>query len=112
MENNILTRKKMELEKNKEVSLRIPVILNPNRVMLCIEVEKNDMNDGLLIDLIFKSTKKSTGAGSLIKVPLRINSDRNEFRLSELYLFNDENYLLLSMIANSKKEVHLSIWAK
>ena len=109
MENSILFRKKIELEKNKETPLRIPVLFNPNRVAFCIEVSPEDLMDGFSIELVFKNTKNSLGEGSHIKVPLKISSVSNEFTFANLNLFKQENYLFYSLISDSKKIIHLSI---
>jgi hypothetical protein len=59
MDNYIIYRKVLELEKNKEAALRIPIIFNPSKSEFVIEINELATEQHPIIEFCFKDPRSS-----------------------------------------------------
>lgn len=107
MENFILSRKKIKLEKDKVFNLSIPVSLKPNEVVFLIE--SNFSYDKLAnVEFILKQLSGNS-SDALSIVPMEIKGTALRVRPSDIIRFEAKNYLLFAIKSSQSFEMELSI---
>ncbi|MDP3146530.1 MAG: hypothetical protein Q8T03_05825 [Bacteroidota bacterium] len=106
MENFIINRKQINLEKNKEFAFKIPVLINPSECVFQIEVSENDLNEESSIVFKLRNTKSGTQNQ---KEQISVNlTDKITITVLENLNLNGE-CLLLGCISNKNINFALSI---
>ncbi|MCC6372881.1 MAG: hypothetical protein IT236_17890 [Bacteroidia bacterium] len=110
MEDYILFRKILELEKNKDCPFRIPVLFNPTQAEFILEVPELQVKENMLVQLNITSSQTDTSKPMTIPVKLNGTSTTLSLRNTEELLPND--YLLLSCKSNFAFQLAMSIRKK
>lgn len=108
MQHFILNGKILELEKNKETALAIPVLFNAGASEFSIEVPEDKFKEGLTIEL---KVYRSKGDAQIKKIAFTMTSPAVRFAPMDLGNLEAEDYLLYSCKANYSSRVALSIIA-
>lgn len=110
MENYILNRKPIILEKNKEFLFRIPVAIKPMDCEFIIETSLFDsITDSLVLVFNLKGIKGDAG-NKVIQIPVSINSSYTKCNLYNLNQeLENEEYLLIGCFCDKNISVSLSV---
>ncbi len=109
MEQYIINRKQIILEKNKEFSFRIPVAIKPMDCEFQIETSYFDESESFVITFILKGIK-GDASNRVRQIPVTINNAYSKWNLSSLNqeLDNDE-FLLIGCFCDKNISISLSI---
>ncbi len=108
MENYILNRKIMEIEKNKEYSFKIPTLFNAASCEFILEVPQDQLKENLYVDLVIRNpTKLSPNNLKLVRTNLTNNITK--FRPGDVPEIDDSDYLLFACKANHSVQLALTI---
>ncbi|PBQ30898.1 hypothetical protein CNR22_03610 [Sphingobacteriaceae bacterium] len=109
MENTIINRKQISLEKNKEVAFKIPYLINPSECTFHVETAPNSLTRDCIIQFLLRSTKIGAERKKVV-VSIQINE------MGEAKLFKDTNmqgdHILLGCISNENINFALTISKK
>lgn len=107
MENFILSRKKIKLDKDKVFNLSIPVSLKPNEVVFLIESNLN-FDKSANVEFILKQLSGSSNE-SLTIIPVEIKGTALRLRPSDITRFEPKSYLLFAIRSSQTIDIELSI---
>jgi hypothetical protein len=109
MENLILNRKQVTIEKNKEFLFKIPVLIKPMECEFLIEVlDVQVINTPVLFSLRSTHSESGTGSGA-VQIPIHISEINTRTAIQNLALNFDVTgeYLLFGCTAN--KNIHFAL---
>lgn len=107
MEDYILFRKILDLEKNKDCPFRIPVIFNPAHAEFILEVAELQVKDNIYIELSINTTQSNSTES--IAVPVKLEGAYTRLSLKELEGVRERDYLLLGCKSNASFQLAISI---
>ena len=106
MENWIISRKQISLEKNKEFSFKIPVLINPSKCEFIVE-KTNNVSDPE-VSIVFQLRRTKIGAENEKEQMSLLVIDK-----ITIVTFKEQNlqgeFLLLSCVANKNIQFSFSI---
>lgn len=106
MQHFILNGKILELEKNKDTALAIPVMFPAGSVEFTLEIPSAQYSEGTTIQLAIQRSGDSSGLKNiLVEMPAEIT----RFHLQDLIEIESKDYLLYSCKANKTVRLSLSI---
>lgn len=108
MQHFILNGKILELEKNKETHLPIPVLFNAGTAEFTLEIPLDQHKTGAAVELSIYHSSASTG---LKKIVVELPAEIRRFQLRELAEIEAKDFLLYSCKANISARLSLSIVA-
>lgn len=109
MEQYIINRKQIVLEKNKEFSFKIPVAIKPLDCEFQIETSYFEQTEPFTIILNLKGIKGGS-ENKVIQIPVEMENSSSKFNLSGFNSeLSNEDYLLIGCISNRNISVALSI---
>lgn len=108
MENYILNRKIVEIEKNKEYAFRIPTMFNAESCEFVLEVPEEQIRENLTVELAIQNPSKST-QNNLKLVRVDLTKSVTTFKLKDMPEIEARDYLLLWCKANNSLQMALSI---
>ena len=107
MEDYILFRKILDLEKNKDCPIRIPALFSPSNAEFILEVPELQVKDNMFIELSINSTQSNSRESLTVQVKLEGSSTRVSFK--DFEGINQKDYLLLGCKSNLSFQLILSI---
>lgn len=108
MENYIINRKLISLEKNKEFSFRIPVLIKPSECEFQIETSHFDLTESTIITFILKAVKDNAENKSH-QISVNIDNSITKLSLSDLNMELLGEFLLIGCISGKNIQFSLSI---
>lgn len=108
MENYILNRKILEIEKNKEYAFRIPTMFNAAACEFILEVTEEHIKENLQVELAIKNPN-DLSESNLKFVRTHVNQRIVRFRATDLPEIEPRDYLLFGCRANQACQLALSI---
>ena len=106
MENLILNRKQILLEKNKEFLFKIPVLIKPMECEFLLEVSEANVSDKEVITFNLRSTSAEF-ENKKASLPIKITDRVTKIALKSLGLDLQGDYLFYS--CNSNKNISFSL---
>jgi hypothetical protein len=109
MEQYIINRKQITLEKNKEFSFRIPVAIKPVDCEFQIETSYFDQSETVTIIFNLKGIKGES-ENKILQIPVEITNTYSKFNLSAFNSdISNDDHLLIGCICNKSISISLSI---
>lgn len=109
MEQYIINRKQITLEKNKEFSFRIPVAIKPVDCEFQIETSYFDQSEFFAITFNLKAIKGES-ENKILQIPVEISNTYSKFNLSAFNsCISNDDHLLIGCICNKSISISLSI---
>ncbi len=108
MEDYILNRKPIALEKNKDTALPIPVLFNAASCLFIIEVEQEQFKEGLTFEL---SIYQPTSSDKQKKVQVVMRSPIERFKISDFETIEPKEHILYSFRSSHALRLSLTIMA-
>lgn len=107
MEDYILFRKILELEKNKDYPFRIPVLFNPTQAEFILEVPELLVKENMFIELSINST--SSVSKESVALPVKLEGASTHVSLKDFEGITQKDYLLLGCKSNLTFQLSISI---
>jgi hypothetical protein len=107
MEDYILFRKILDLEKNKDYPFRIPALFDPANSEFILEVPELQIKDNMFIELNLNTTKADTSKS--LAIPIKLVGASTHLSLKDVEGINQKDYLLLGCKSNLSFQLALSI---
>lgn len=109
MENFILSRKKIDLEKDKIHSLSIPVSIKPYEVYFSVE-SRNEWGDRpMFMEFYFKDLSANSNNSEMVIVKISYKGLSLKFKPCDYFSFERKNYLFLSIRSSQTTSIELTI---
>lgn len=108
MENYILNRKIIEIEKNKEYSFRIPTLFNAASCEFILEVPEDQLKENLYVELAMRNPLEPS-SNKLKLVRTNLTHSVTKFRPRDVQEIQACDYLLFACKANHSVQLALSI---
>lgn len=108
MENYILNRKLVEIEKHKEYSFRIPTMFNAAACEFILEVSPEHLPENLTVEFTLRNPTEPS-ANNLKVIRVYINKAVTRFMLIDMPEIEARDYLLFGGKANQTCSLALSI---
>jgi hypothetical protein len=108
MDNYIIYRKVLELEKNKEAALRIPAIFNPAITEFVIEINELASEQHPLIEFRFKDPRSSVSSEP-ISIKLELSALVTKFNPTHDLGLTLKDLLFFAVRSNSSFKMAVSI---
>jgi len=108
MENYILNRKIVQIEKNKEYAFRIPTMFNAESCEFILEVPEDQIKDDLYLELAIRNPTEPSSS-NLKLVRTNLTNPLTRFRPKDLQDIEARDYLLFACKANHSVQLSLSI---
>jgi hypothetical protein len=106
MENYIINRKQINLEKNQEFAFKIPVLITPSECEF--EIEITDVDFESEISVVFKLTRiKSEGENEIELLTIHVANKLTKATFKNLNLQGE--FLLISCVSNKSVQLAFSI---